>query len=129
MNIPSTTTAFDWSEEALPVPARRASNRLWVSALVMVLAGAGAVALTRRGKTAQALTVSPGIKVLNRWPLGGRQSLCVVQIGGRHLLLGVAEGSVTLLTELAASDVPAPPVPAAASFADLLSKVLPRHEK
>ena len=47
------------------------------------------------------------VTVRARVPLEPRRSIYLVEVGGRTLLLGSSEGGVTLLTELAAGEVPA----------------------
>ncbi len=41
------------------------------------------------------------LAVVGRQSLGGRSSIALVEVAGRHLLLGVGEHGVTLLTEVA----------------------------
>lgn len=45
------------------------------------------------------------MRVLDRLPLDGRRQVVLVQAYGRYLLLGVGDGSTTLLTELDADAV------------------------
>ncbi len=45
-----------------------------------------------------------GGKVLENLPLGPNRSVCVVEMAGRVFLLGVAEGSITLLSEITDND-------------------------
>ncbi len=70
------------------------------------------------------------IEVLDRQPLDGRRSVVLVKAYGRHLLLGVAEGSVTLLSEIDAEAVADAERRRAArpqrSFADVLREAVKR---
>lgn len=71
------------------------------------------------------------IKVLDRQSLDGRRSVVLVEAYGRYLLLGVAEGSVTLLAELDADAVSDAERRRASlptkSFADVLRAALGRE--
>ncbi|MAQ17578.1 MAG: flagellar biosynthetic protein FliO [Sandaracinus sp.] len=63
------------------------------------------------------------MEVLERLPLDPRRSLHLVRVGERILVVGTGEGAPTLLTELAAADVPAPePAAQPRSFAELLRR-------
>jgi flagellar protein FliO/FliZ len=69
---------------------------LIVLALVAVLAW-----LARRGTFAHLKAANRVVSVETAVPIGERRSLVVVAVEGRRLLLGVAPGQVSLLTELA----------------------------
>jgi flagellar biosynthetic protein FliO len=62
------------------------------------------------------------VRLVESVPLEPRRSLHLVEIGGRLLLLGSTDGSVSLLTELEKGEVeiPEPPPPAARRFIDIL---------
>lgn len=63
--------------------------------LALTVWGLGKVAQTRRGR--QAIAVESAVT------LGEKRSLVIVTVEGRRLLLGLAPGSVTLVTELHAT--------------------------
>ena len=46
-----------------------------------------------------------GGKVLENLPLGPNRSVCVVEMAGRVFLLGVTEGSITLLSEITDEEI------------------------
>lgn len=46
-----------------------------------------------------------GMALIDRLPLGGTRSLCVVRAAGKYYLVGVTDGSVQLLSELAETEV------------------------
>lgn len=48
---------------------------------------------------------APSLRVLAKTPLDGRRSVVLVEASGRYLVLGVAEGGVSLLCELEAEAV------------------------
>ena len=45
------------------------------------------------------------MRVVSRQPVDNRRSVVLIEAYGRFLLLGVAEGSITLITELSAAEV------------------------
>lgn len=45
-------------------------------------------------------TTAAGGKILENLPLGPNRSVCVVELAGRFLMLGVCEGSISLLGEV-----------------------------
>lgn len=45
-------------------------------------------------------TTAAGGKILEHLPLGPNRSVCVVELAGRFLMLGVCEGSISLLGEV-----------------------------
>lgn len=78
-------------------------------AVVIVLALVAVLAwLARRGTFAGLKAANRVVSVETAVPIGERRSLVVVAVEGRRLLLGVAPGQVSLLTELS------PAVPATA---------------
>jgi len=70
------------------------------------------------------------LRVVARVPLDGRRAAVLVEAAGRYLLLGVGEGSVTLLTELAPEAVAQALAAEAAArprrFADVLKERMSR---
>lgn len=60
------------------------------------------VARRARGGTV-ATRRAPALSVVARQSLGGRSAVALVEVAGRHLLLGVGEHGVTLLTEVEAA--------------------------
>ena len=64
-----------------------------------------------------------GARVVFRLPLEPRRSLVVVELAGRHLVLGLSDGAVSLLTEIdagAAAQLVSAPAPL--EFGTLLSR-------
>ena len=59
-----------------------------------------------------------GLRVIANLSLGGKERLCVVEVGQTQLLLGVSPGSVAVLTELPE------PIAASASGVDSFAAVL-----
>jgi len=49
---------------------------------------------------ATAVRRAPALSVVARQSLGGRSAVALVEVAGRHLVLGVGEHGVTLLTEV-----------------------------
>ena len=69
------------------------------------------------------------VKVLGRTILAQDRQLCIVQVAGRTLLLGVAPQSISLLCELDGEQLPPPAqTPAAEPFAEVFRSVLHRGE-
>jgi flagellar biosynthetic protein FliO len=69
------------------------------------------------------------LRIVARQPLDARRSVVVLESYGRFFLLGVADGSITLLTEVPADAVARADLPAAPPgrrFADVLRTVLGR---
>ncbi len=89
-------------------------------AVVLVMLG-GLAWLMRRGVLRRRGAGALGIE--SALTLGDRRSLIILSVEGRRLLLGLAPGNVSLLTELARS---APGMPAGsgsgASFGDALAR-------
>jgi flagellar protein FliO/FliZ len=46
------------------------------------------------------------VRVVDRCPLAGRQSLWVVEVAGRFFLIGTTDGSITKLAELEGDRIP-----------------------
>src|SRR3954469_19010138 len=68
-------------------------------AALRLLAGRGAGAGTRAGSV---------VRVIGRCPLEPRRTIYVVVVAGRHLLLGLGEGPITVLAELDGDQLPKP---------------------
>jgi flagellar protein FliO/FliZ len=76
-------------------------GRMFVAlAVVLVLLG-GLAWLLRRGVLARRQSGALGVETA--LALGDRRSLVIVSVEGRRLLLGLAPGGVSLVTELGAS--------------------------
>lgn len=90
-------TADAVAPAALSTGGWRAFAALAVVAALLALTvwGLGKLAQTRRGR--QPITVESAVT------LGDKRSLVIVSVEGRRLLVGVAPGSVSLVTELRAS--------------------------
>lgn len=72
---------------------------------------------------------TPGLlRVLDRLPLGPRQQLWLVEVGGRVFLLGASDGGIARLAELEAGSLPETG-PSSSSFAQTLARLTrPRTE-
>ena len=89
--------------DALPVVGPDFVPSLWrtLGALVVVLALIGVSAwLLRRSVVGR--RAGKGLGIESALSLGDRRSLVVVTVEGRRLLLGLAPGGVSLVTELGA---------------------------
>lgn len=102
-------------------------------ALLVVLALVFTLAFLLKKMRAAAGAGANGIEVLAQASLGAKERAVVIRVDGTRLLLGVAQGQVSLLQVLG---TPAPPTPSAAapapvvpdqpSFAQLLRRSLGR---
>ena len=45
------------------------------------------------------------MKLVDRLPIGGNRSVCIVKAGHKHYLIGVTDGQIQLLSELEDEDV------------------------
>lgn len=73
--------------------------------ILSILVGAGYFLILQMQKTKSAKYPVKGfMKVLSSLPLSATQSVQIIEVGGRILVLGVADGSVSLLTEVTAPD-------------------------
>lgn len=73
--------------------------------ILSILVGAGYFLILQMQKTKSAKYPVKGfMKVLSSLSLSATQSVQIVEVGGRTLVLGVADGSVSLLTEVTAPD-------------------------
>ena len=95
--------------------------RLMLVALVLAALVGGAWWLSRRGGGVRLKrAVGQGVRVVQRVPVGRRQSLLLVEVEGRRILVGSTPNSLTSLSEWddepAAADAPdQPPARAAAT--------------
>ena len=62
------------------------------------------------------------MQVVERLPLGPRQSLMIVKVGAQYMLVGVSEGSIQHLKDLDAEDVTGDLEKKASVFAEQLKK-------
>lgn len=73
--------------------------------VLSILVGAGYFLILQMQKTKSAKYPVKGfMKVLSSLPLSATQSVQIVEVGGRTLVIGVADGSVSLLTEVTSPD-------------------------
>ncbi|MDF3818852.1 flagellar biosynthetic protein FliO [Leptospira sp. 96542] len=73
--------------------------------VLSILVGAGYYLILQMQKTKQAKYPVKGfMRVLSSLPLSQSQSVQIVEVGGRLLVLGVAEGSVSLVSEITAAE-------------------------
>lgn len=109
-SLPSATTGFG---AAL---AQSAAALLAVCVLAWWVLRLGA----RRG----VIATSSRVAVLERTPLDPGRAVYVVRIGPRVLVLGAAESSLTLLTELREGELPEPPSPPAREgFGEIVARL------
>jgi flagellar biosynthetic protein FliO len=66
------------------------------------------------------------VELVGRLPLDPRRSIVLVKVGETVFVIGVGEGGMTKLGELAAADVPHEALEEPKSFATALSRVLGR---
>ncbi|MCC6749820.1 MAG: flagellar biosynthetic protein FliO [Deltaproteobacteria bacterium] len=95
-------------------------------AALAVVSGVAYVAL-RYGLRRFGRSASPGrlLRVVEQCPLGPGRSVWVVEAAGRYLVVGSADGALSLLTELEPSSVEgrlAPPVTPRRTFAEFLGR-------
>ena len=64
------------------------------------------------------------IELVGQLPLDARRAVYLVKVGQQVFVVGVAEGGMTKLGELAASDVPTPAVTRSPAFADVLARAI-----
>jgi flagellar protein FliO/FliZ len=67
------------------------------------------------------------IQLVGQLPLDARRSVYLVKVGAQVLVVGVAEGGMTKLGEIAAADLPQTEAPAGPSFAAVLARVLAKN--
>lgn len=73
--------------------------------VLAILVGAGYYLVLQMQKSKSAKYPVKGfMKVLSSLPLSATQSVQIIEVGGRTLVLGVADGSVSLLTEVTAPE-------------------------
>jgi flagellar protein FliO/FliZ len=66
------------------------------------------------------------IRVLERVAIDPRQSLLLVEVGSRVLLIGTGEGPMALLADIDPASLPALPERKAVAFKDVLARALGR---
>ena len=82
-------------------PTPLTGRAVLVAVIVVGLMAAAAWALKRTGSLGRG---RPSVSVETAVSLGERRSVVIVAVEGRRLLLGLAPGQVSLLTELARPD-------------------------
>jgi flagellar protein FliO/FliZ len=98
-------------------------------ALVLVLATVYAAAWLMRRLRNGTASSAPGLMIVAQVSLGARERAVMLRVGQRHLLLGVAAGSVRLLQDVAIADESAGPRPTPGdkpSFRELLRRSVGR---
>jgi flagellar protein FliO/FliZ len=70
-----------------------------------------------------------GLELIGRLPLDARRSILLVKIGETVFVIGVGDGGMTKLGEVAASAVPVSVAAEPKTFATVLAQVLGRGEK
>jgi flagellar protein FliO/FliZ len=70
---------------------------------------------------------SGGLELLGRLPIDARRSILLVKVGETAYVIGVGDGGMTKLGELAAENVPAGAVQESRGFAAVLARVLGRE--
>jgi flagellar biogenesis protein FliO len=71
---------------------------------------------------------SGAIRLVGQLPIDARRAIYLVKVGAHVFVVGVAEGGMTKLGELAEGDVPAEPE-RPAPFADVLARAIGRGTK
>jgi len=71
---------------------------------------------------------SGALRLVGHLPLEARRAIYLVKVGKQVFVVGVAEGGMTKIGELAEADVPVPEEDKA-TFADVLAKVTGRAKK
>ena len=91
-----------------------------VSALAFVLLyGARRIGMGRG-------TMTEGLELVGRLAIDTRRSVVLVRVGGQVFVVGVSEGGLMKLGEMAASELPPRRVVTGTAFADVLSGALGR---
>ena len=90
---------------------------------IFVLVLWGGIWAMRRLRPGSLLGNSRDCSIVRSLALGPRERLLVVQVGGRHLVIGVGSASVSLLCEL---DKPLPATAGDARFGETMKKALGR---
>jgi flagellar biosynthetic protein FliO len=72
---------------------------------------------------------SGSIELVGQLPLDARRAVYLVKVGEQVFVVGVAEGGMTKLGELAASDVPTPAITKSPAFAEVLARALGSRKK
>lgn len=90
---------------------------------VIVLLLWGGIWAMRRMRPGAVIASARDCTVLRSVALGPRERLVVVQVGSRHLVVGIGSASVSLLCEL---DEPLPAAAADAGFGNAMRKAMGR---
>lgn len=98
-------------------------DTLSLTLAVVVLLLWGGVWMARRARAGGAVAGARDCAVVRSLALGPRERLLVVQVGPRHLVIGVGSNSVSLLCEL---DGPLPTAANDAGFAETMRRTLGR---
>jgi len=69
------------------------------------------------------------IRLVGQLPLDARRGIYLVKVGEHVLVVGVAEGGMTKLGEMPASDLPHEEAPAPSAFAETLARALGRAKR
>ena len=94
------------------------------AAVLVVLGLVAALAwLVRRGTFAALRRTPRAILVETAVPLGERRSLVIVAVEGRRILLGLTPGSISMVTELGASEPASPKLSEGGTFESHLTPV------
>lgn len=122
-----------WAEEAAQAPARpvyRAAEPLSFSAVMQLLLGLLLVVavILALAWLMRRLTLLPGqhrkLRVIAALSLGSRERAVLVQAGDEQLLLGVAQGQVTLLKSFDKPIIEPQNTPESGDFANTLQQML-----
>lgn len=98
-------------------------NSLSLTLGIIVLVLWGGIWAMRRMRPGSVVGNSRDCSVVRSLALGPRERLLVVQVGARHLVIGVGSASVSLLCEL---DEPLPAAAGDAGFGETMRKALGR---
>ncbi len=67
------------------------------------------------------------IELMGHLPLDGRRSIYLVKVAAQVFIVGVGEGGVTKLGEIAAGDLPALTMTRGSTFSDTLARALAKR--
>ena len=123
----TTATAQVLAPSAPPPPAPAGAGSLGGAVLALVLVVGLILALSWLARRIPGLGGTggghPGLRIVGALPLGPRDRLVVVDVGGTQLLLGVGAGGPRTLHTLG-QPLPDPPARSAPAFAQLLAQHL-----
>lgn len=123
----TTATAQVFAPSAPPPPAPAGAGSLGGAVLALVLVVGLILALSWLARRIPGLGGTggghPGLRIVGALPLGPRDRLVVVDVGGTQLLLGVGAGGPRTLHTLD-QPLPDPPARSAPAFAQLLAQHL-----